>query len=299
MTWHRHKRPPWWPVNEPWPPRFPRRHGPPQFMRGLGCMFAAMLLFTAFGLSLLTRAQKFAIAIAIGVMILFALTAAFSVVLRRVARRLRAENEIRRQLMADVAHELRTPLAILQGRIEGLLDGVYQRDDARLNELLDETRHLSRLVEDLRTLSNAEAGALDLRKEPTDIADLIRDAAASLDAPIEIRAPEDVPHIDIDPVRIREVLLNLLSNAIQHADAVSISAQSTSQHITIRVIDKGPGISAEDLPRIFDRFTKGKSSRGSGLGLAISRSLVLAHGGTIHAESRVGEGTTVTVTLPR
>lgn len=277
------------------------RHVPgrrPRFVRRLGCVFFAIVAFTTAGLSALTRTQQLIFVIAIGVAIIMVMSTAFAIVLRRVSHRLRAEDQLRRQLMADVAHELRTPLAILQGRIEGLLDGVYQRDDARLEELLDETRHLSRLVEDLRTIANAEAGALELRKEASDIAELIRESAASLDSPIDVQVG-DLPLILIDPVRIREVLLNLLSNAVQHAKDVTIRAHAEPRYVIIEVIDHGAGIPPEDLPRVFDRFTKGTHSRGSGLGLAISRDLVNAHGGAIQAESRVGEGTMITVSLPR
>src|SRR4029079_8604590 len=121
----------------------------------------------------------------------------------------REQERVRRQLVADVAHELRTPLAILQGRIEGLADGVYARDDAHIAELLDETKHLARLVDDLRTVANAEAGALDLRKERTDVSALMRDLAASIDRPLELDIASDLPQLDVDPVRIREVLLNI------------------------------------------------------------------------------------------
>ena len=281
--------------------RHPYRHAygrPPRFVRGLGCLFFAIVIFTTAGLSILTRTQQLMIVVAVCIAIVVVMSAAFVIVVRRVSHRLRAEDRLRRQLMADVAHELRTPLAILQGRIEGLLDGVYARDDARLEELLDETQHLSRLVEDLRTIANAEAGALELRKEATDVAELIRDSAASFDSPIDVQVG-DLPLIIIDPVRIREVLLNLLSNAVQHAKEVTVRAEADARNVTIHVIDHGAGIEPEELPRIFDRFTKGAGSRGSGLGLAISRDLVNAHGGTIHAESRVGEGTTITVALPR
>lgn len=150
----------------------------------------------------------------------------FVFLIRRLARTFREQDRLRRQLMADVAHELRTPLSILQGRIEGLIDGVYARDDAHLTELLDETRHLSRLVEDLRTLANAEAGSLELRKELVEPAELIRDAAASFGSSIEVHVPDELPLIEIDPVRIREVLLNLLSNAVRHTPPVE-SSRST------------------------------------------------------------------------
>jgi len=285
--------------------RYPYRHAygraygrPPRFVRGLGCLFFAVVIFTTAGLSILTRTQQLMIVIGVCAAIIAVMSAAFAIVVRRVSHRLGAEDRLRRQLMADVAHELRTPLAILQGRIEGLLDGVYARDDLRLEELLDETRHLSRLVEDLRTIANAEAGALELRKEATDIAELIRESAASFESPIDVQV-RDLPLIIVDPVRIREVLLNLLSNALQHAKEVTIRAHAEPRNVIIEVIDHGAGIAPEDLPRIFDRFTKGAKSHGSGLGLAISRDLVNAHGGTIQAQSRVGEGTTITVALPR
>ncbi len=135
--------------------------------------------------------------------------------------RLAGADRLRRDLMADVAHELRTPLSVLQGRLEGLLDGVYPKDEAQLAQLLEETHVLSRLVEDLRTLALSEAGALPLQKESTDIVALARDVVRSMTgsgASVDVRAPHAVI-IDLDPVRIREVLTNLLSNAIRHTPA--------------------------------------------------------------------------------
>jgi signal transduction histidine kinase len=209
--------------------------------------------------------------------------------------------------MADIAHELRTPLSVIQGRLEGLLDGVYPRDDARLAQVLDETRLMARLVEDLRTLAHAENGALGLRKEPTDLAMLIRDAVASV-APaadsrqLSVDLPQELPVLDLDPLRIRQVLLNLLSNALHHTPAggaVAVGARASSEQIVVTVADAGPGLPAEEVARIFERFYKGAASGGSGLGLTIARNLVLAHGGTIRAESRAGAGTVITFTLPR
>ena len=235
--------------------------------------------------------------------------------LRSVARafnsmtaRLRANEQQRRHLMADIAHELRTPLTIIQGRLEALIDGVYARDDAKLQELLDETRVVARLVEDLRTLANADSGALALQKEPSDLVLLIHDASNSLaseaegsDVVLRIDENGDLPLIVIDPLRIREVLINLLANAIRHTPAggqVLIGASQRNDSIIVRVTDTGSGIAADDLPKIFDRFYKGAGSKGSGLGLTIARNLVEAHGGEIHAESALGKGTTITVTLP-
>ena len=225
-----------------------------------------------------------------------------------MAARLETQDQARRHLMADVAHELRTPLAVLQGRIEGLLDGVYSRDDARLGELLEDTRVLARLVDDLQTLAQSESGTLVLQKEPIDLAGVASDAAAALSGragaqgvELHVTSPHELPMVNADPVRVREVLTNLLTNALRHTPGggtIAVRIESAGAGISIRVADSGSGISSEDLPRIFDRFYKGGESPGSGLGLTIARDLVVAHGGTIHAESRMGEGTTISVTLP-
>jgi len=256
----------------------------------MGCVFALLIILAA-----IAARVRGTVAIAIALLI----AAGFALAVRRAARLFAEQVRLRRQLMADVAHELRTPLSILQGRIEGLLDGVYPRDDERLGELLAETQHLARLVEDLRTLANADAGALDLRKERIDVGEVIRETAAALRVVVEL--PEELPEIDADPVRIREVLLNLLTNAVQHAPdgTVTVSAESRSRELVIRVRDNGPGIPADALPHLFERFQKGPRSKGSGLGLSIARKLVLAHDGTINVESAEGVGTTVTVSLPR
>ena len=288
------------------PHRHWHRRGPPPFVRRMGCAFAALIVLATIGASTLVsmffRApQRTVVMAAIAIAVAVALIAGFALSIRRVSGVFREQDRLRRQLMADVAHELRTPLAVLQGRIEGLLDGVYPRDETRLEQLLEETQHLTRLVEDLRTLANAEAGALDLRKEMVDPEELIRDAAGSFDRPIEVHVPDELPSIDVDPVRIREILLNLLSNAIRHTPAegtVSIDGEMRPKRMIIRVSDTGRGIPADELPKIFERFHKGRDSHGSGLGLAIARTLVLAHGGEIQVQSTVGKGTTVTVSLP-
>jgi two-component system sensor histidine kinase BaeS len=271
-------------------PRHRYPYGHPPFARRMGCVFALLIILAAIA----ARARG---TVAIAIALLIAL--GFALAVRRAARIFAEQIRLRRQLMADVAHELRTPLAILQGRIEGLLDGVYPRDDERLGELLAETQHLARLVEDVRTLANAEAGALDLRKEQIDVGEVIRETASALHVVVDL--PEELPEIDADPVRIREVLLNLMTNAVQHAPegTVTVSAESRPRELVIRVRDNGPGIPAEALPHLFERFQKGPRSKGSGLGLSIARKLVLAHGGTIGVESAEGVGTTVTVSLPR
>jgi signal transduction histidine kinase len=228
-----------------------------------------------------------------------------------MAKELDAQDKARRHLMADIAHELRTPLAIVQGKLEGLLDGVYPRDDERLQGLLEDTRVLARLVEDLRTLSTAESGALALSKEPTDIVALAHDVVASLSARaeaagvalrVETDSRDEVQPIAIDPLRIREVLTNLVANALRYTPrdgCVRVSVVPRADGVDVQVADNGAGISDEELPRIFERFYKGPGSSGSGLGLTIARGLVEAHGGTIRAESRLGAGTTIVFSLPR
>lgn len=225
-----------------------------------------------------------------------------------MTERLQNHDRQRRELMADIAHELRTPLTVIQGRLEGLLDGVYPRDDERLGSVLEETRVLGRLVEDLRTLANAETGILALQKEPTELTPLIRDVVQALSAGVAsagvsvvVAAQPDLPVVDIDPLRIREVIANLLTNALRYTPAagtVTISARRQTHGIAVSVSDTGAGISPDDLPKIFDRFYKGRASRGSGLGLTIARNLVTAHGGTIRADSTPGRGTTITFDLP-
>ena len=284
-----------------------RRRGPPPFVRRMGGAFAALILLASIGasalVSLLGRAPQQVLPLsALALALILVLAMAFRRTLRPIARAFAEQDRLRRQLMADVAHELRTPLAILQGRIEGLLDGVYPRDETHLAELLEETRHLARLVEDLGTLAHAEAGALELRKEAVDLGDLIRDVAAALPRPIVVEVPAELPALEVDPVRIRQVLLNLLANALRHTPAegvISVEVQAQPQRLLIRVRDSGSGIAPEDLPRLFERFQKGSDSRGSGLGLPIARKLVLAHGGDIGIESVLGEGTEITVSLPR
>jgi signal transduction histidine kinase len=152
----------------------------------------------------------------------------------------------------------------------------------------------------VRTLANAEAGALDLQKESVDLSELIRDTALSVDAAISVSVESGLT-IDADAVRIREVLLNLLTNAKQHAEgaSVSVDAAAKGSRVIVRVADSGPGIPATELSTIFDRFQKGRHSKGSGLGLSIAKKLVLAHGGDIEVQSTPGSGTTVIVTLPR
>jgi len=167
---------------------------------------------------------------------------------------------------------------------------------------------LARLVDDLQTLAKTESGTFALHKEPTDIGVLVTDVArafaqdaAAQHVAVEAHAAPDLPLVPVDPLRIREVLTNLTSNAVRHTPSggsVSIAADIRDRSLVVSVRDTGTGIAPEDLGKIFDRFYKGDRSHGSGLGLTISKNLVEAHGGEIHVESRVGEGTTITFMIP-
>ena len=227
----------------------------------------------------------------------------------------RAEQQ-RRNLTADVAHELRNPLHIIQGNLEGMLDGVYPASPEQIEATLEETRLLGRLVEDLQTMSLAEAGQLPLHLEKLSAADIIADVGTSFMAEaeeggIELRVdiPDDRQGLDLhaDPDRLDQALSNLVSNALRYTPSggrIILQAEAIPDRVRLRVQDTGAGIPAEDLPYVFDRFWRGDRARArqgngsSGLGLAITRQLVRAHGGEINVESQVGEGTTFTIELP-
>ena len=222
------------------------------------------------------------------------------------ARLERSETE-RRRLLADVTHELRTPLTVIQGNIEALIDGVHPADEDHLRAILDETQVLSRLVDDLRTISVAEAGALGLHREPTDVSDLVRDVAASFEptaAAQGVALSVDAPPAtsgDVDPIRVREILTNIVANALRYTPrggGVRVGVSATERDVTVSVADTGTGIAPDVLPHVFERFTRSPESPGAGLGLAIAKSLVTAHGGTIEAESAAGQGTEIRFTLP-
>jgi two-component system sensor histidine kinase BaeS len=226
-----------------------------------------------------------------------------------MATQLRRQSEDRQNLLADVTHELRTPLTVIQGNIEGMLDGVYARDEEQLSELLRETQRMSTLIEDLRILALAERGGLPIRKEPVDLPQVcgeiissFRSQAESKGVALTLETSEDLPLIEADPLRIGQMLANLLSNALHYTsekDVITVHVAPTNEEkVQIQVRDNGEGIDREELPHIFDRFTKSSESQGTGLGLAIVKSLVEAHEGEIHAESDPGIGTTITIILP-
>jgi len=227
--------------------------------------------------------------------------------------RLEADETQRRTLLADISHELRTPLTVVQGNLEAIVDGVYPPDPAHIAVVLDETKVLGRLIDDLRTLALSEAGTLALHVEPTDpdvlVGDVVRSfepAAVAAGVTLAAAIDGDLPIVEVDPVRIREVLANLVANALHHtSEGGRITVAGSVQEprwLCLEVRDTGSGIEPALLPHVFDRFTKGDGSVGSGLGLAIARGLVAAHGGEIRAASPTGEppggGTSIVVRLP-
>ena len=224
-----------------------------------------------------------------------------------MSARLAANEEARRTLLADVSHELRTPLSVMQGTLEGVLDGVYPADEAHLRPVLDETRVLSRLIDDLRTLSLVGGGRARLHREPTDLEALLAEVVASQRAAADeagVRLDlevSDLTPILVDAARIRQVVANLVANALRFTpqDGHVLVSASDDGAVTIRVSDTGPGMEAEEVEHAFDRFYRSPGSSGSGLGLSIARNLVEAHGGHIGLESEPGKGTTVEVILPR
>jgi len=228
-----------------------------------------------------------------------------------MAERLQVDDQQRRNMLADVSHELRTPITVIQGNVEGILDGLYPADEARLKSIIEETQILSRLVDDLRTLALAESGALLLKREPTDLAGLVRDAVSGFEAQakekdvrIELFLAEG-EDAHIDPQRMREVLTNLLSNALRYTprgreikvDLIE-SGSGPERRATISIQDSGPGMEPEVLPHVFERFYKSSDSGGMGLGLSIAKYLVEAHEGKIWAESEAGQGARITFSFP-
>jgi two-component system sensor histidine kinase BaeS len=234
----------------------------------------------------------------------------------QMAARLAANEEQRRRFLADITHELRNPLAVLQSEIEAQLDGVHPRDDHHVASLLDETRQLSHLVDDLHTLALAETGRLVLQREavaPSGLVDevLARHEAQARQRDVALRASiaPGVPKAWVDPARVCQVLDNLLANAIRHTPAggevllevttPGCAGSGDDPMVRCRVTDAGPGFRDDQLGQLFERFKRAADSRGSGLGLSIARDLVRAHGGTIEASNDpTTGGASVSFTLP-
>ena len=226
-----------------------------------------------------------------------------------MAERLDRTRADRQALLADVTHELRTPLTVVAGGIEAMLDGIHPMDEDHLAPLLAETAVMDRLLDDLRTLSLAEAGALPLHREPVDLRALAGEVVAALRPRAEagqvtLAASGDAELVtSVDPVRVREILGNLVGNALRHTPPgghVTVDVHASDADAVLAVIDDGEGIAADELGRVFDRFHRRADSGGSGLGLAIVRDLAAAHGGTVGVASAgvPGSGSVFTVRLP-
>ncbi len=230
-----------------------------------------------------------------------------------MADSLQKAEELRRNLVADVAHELRTPLSVMQGNLAAQLDGLFPLDLAETARLYDETRLLSRLVDDLRELAQAEAGQLhlnigviDLRPMLASTAEAFYALAGEKQVTIGVDAPDDLPPVRADGERVAQVLRVLLTNAVRHTPtqgAITLSAAARAGMVEVSVRDTGEGIAPSEVPYVFDRFWRGDKSRaretgGSGLGLAIAKQLIETQGGTIGVESAIGQGSRFWFTLP-
>jgi len=230
----------------------------------------------------------------------------------RMTRDLQESEEIRRRMIGDIAHELRTPLTVLSGEVEAIREGVYEPTDEKLKEIQEDINLLNRLIEDLRELTLAEAGELELNKGPVDLSDLVGRLSGKLselspEADLELTTdlPEALPEIELDVDRISQVINNLVKNAISHTESgeVRISLKERPEEVLVKIADTGEGIPEDKLEHVFDRFYRADNSRsgegGTGLGLSIAKELVRAHGGEIWIDSEPGKGTTVSFSLPK
>ena len=230
-----------------------------------------------------------------------------------MAARLAETERLRKQMVSDVAHELRSPVTNLRCTLESIQDGLAVADRAAIDALHDETLFLQRLIADLEDLSRADAGQLAMRHERVDLGETIRRAAAATVMPshgvdLRVDVPAGVAAVSGDPDRLEQIFRNLLSNAARHTPAggsIIVTARAGRTGVDVTVSDTGAGIDPTHLPHVFDRFYRADESRaratgGAGLGLAIVRQLIAAHGGTVRAESAgVGQGATFVVTLPK
>lgn len=220
---------------------------------------------------------------------------------------------LRNNLMADVSHELRSPLTVLEGNLRAALDHVYALDEAEIANLYGQTRHLIRLVNDLRELSLAENHQLPLEKQPTNLSALIAETIQAIeplatDKEVQlIEQAVNLPEMVIDPIRIRQVLFNLLSNSLRYTPAggaITVSGSRSAAEVRVSVQDTGEGLNPDQLASAFDRFYRGDKSRsresgGTGLGLAIVKAIVEAHSGRVEAQSEgPGRGSTFSFSLP-
>lgn len=230
-----------------------------------------------------------------------------------MADSLAQSEDARRNMIADIAHELRNPLGVIQGQLEGMIDGVFPLTTEQIAMIHDETILLTRLVDDLRELALADSGQLKIACEPTDLGALIEktvDAfqmlATEKNITLKAELVSGLPKTNIDAQRIGQVLRNLVDNALRYTPSdgtIIVQASQIGSSVTVRVHNTGQGIAPENLPHVFERFWRGDKSRarsvgGSGLGLSIAKQLIGAHGGTIGVESENGKGTTFWFTLP-
>lgn len=241
------------------------------------------------------------------------LTESFNEMSEELAR----NDKMRRQLFANIAHELRTPLAILQGNLEGMIDDIIPTDKKILLSMADETVRMGRLIQDLRDLSLAEINELTLHKEAADINVMLERAVSMLqplcdekDLTVRLNLSRDLPSLVIDVDRINQVIYNLLNNAIRYIErgcAITVSTLPVrvdgKSYAQVQIADTGKGIAPKDLEHIFQYFYRSEQSRnrksgGSGIGLALAQQFIRSHGGNIWADSTVGKGTTFTFILP-
>ncbi len=229
-----------------------------------------------------------------------------------MASDLERTESLRRNMVADSAHELRTPVSNIRGYLEAIRDGVVNPEADTMNILYEETMQLSNLIDDLQDLTLADAGELKLDRRPESISEVIKHTVA-MQAHVEAKGlnivtnvPDNLPSLNIDRRRIGQVLRNLLDNAAKHTPVggtITVSAILRNGSVSITVSDTGEGISAADLPNVFERFYRVDRSRdratgGSGLGLTIAKRLIEAHGGNIEVQSELGKGTSFTITIP-
>ncbi|MEM8860881.1 MAG: HAMP domain-containing sensor histidine kinase [Chloroflexota bacterium] len=231
-----------------------------------------------------------------------------------MAEQLETAEELRKNLLSDVAHELRNPLHIVKGNIEAMLDGVFEKNETHLLRVLRQTQLVVKLVEDLDEIARAEAKQLKLNLRSVNLGKLISDVTQSFEHSAQTKnidlvvdIPSTLPMIEADSDRIKQIMLNLVSNAFRYTSEggeILIAAEQTQEGIYVRVKDNGVGINSADLPHIFDRFYRTDKARsrakgGTGLGLAIAKALVEMHQGSIHVTSPgVGKGSTFSFTLP-
>ena len=230
----------------------------------------------------------------------------------RMSTDLARSTQLRRQMTADIAHDLRTPLSVILGYTEALSDGKLHGSEQMYQVIHGEAQHLQHLIDDLRTLSLADAGELSLNLAPTKPIDMLERAASAHQGQAQekgvsllVDADSNLPSVDVDPERMAQVLGNLISNALRYTSAggrIDLRGEQTNHAIQLMIGDDGAGIAADALPNIFERFYRADSSRQdngeSGLGLPIAKSIVEAHGGSIAVSSQPGFGTTFTITLP-